>query len=230
MKKRGPVIAIDGPSGAGKSTISRFVAKELNFVYVDTGAMYRAFALAAFEAGINLEDETRLKEFSKTVAITFKDNGARVFLNNKDYSIEIRSQRAGEFASIVSAKKAVREFLVNEQRRFAKDGFCVMEGRDIGTVVCPDADVKIFLDAEGEARAIRRHEQLKQSGKSSHSLGEIGKEISERDRRDTERANSPLKKAIDAILIDTTSLTLEEVMARVLKEVKERVILGNIHR
>ena len=230
MKKRGPVIAIDGPSGVGKSTISKFLAKELNLTYVDTGAMYRAFALAAFDAGINLEDEFALKEFSKTVAITFKNNGEKVFLNNKDYSTEIRKQRAGELASIVSAKKAVREFLVNEQRKLAQNGFCVMEGRDIGTVVCPDADVKIFLDAEGKERAIRRHVQLKQSGKSSHSLDEIGEEISERDRRDTSRANSPLKKAIDAILIDTTCLTLEEVKAMVLKEVKERVILGNIHR
>src|SRR3972149_550451 len=156
MKKRGPVIAIDGPSGAGKSTISKFVAKELNLTYVDTGAMYRAFALASFDAGIDIEDESSLKEFSKTVSITFKDNGERVFLNGKDYSIEIRSQRAGELASIVSTKKTVREFLVNEQRRLARSGFCVMEGRDIGTVVCPDADVKIFLDAEGGARAIRR--------------------------------------------------------------------------
>ncbi|MFZ3072111.1 MAG: (d)CMP kinase [Thermodesulfobacteriota bacterium] len=230
MKKRGPVIAIDGPSGVGKSVISKFVAKELNLTYVDTGAMYRAFALVAFDAGINLEDESGLKEFSKTVSIIFKDNGTRVFLNGKDYSIEIRSQRAGELASIVSTKKAVREFLVNEQKKLAQDGFCVMEGRDIGTVVCPDADVKIFLDAEGEARATRRHVQLKQAGKSSHSLDEIGKEISERDRRDTSRAESPLKKADDAILIDTTSLTLEEVLAMVLKEVKERIILGDIHR
>ena len=120
--------------------------------------------------------------------------------------------------------------MVNEQKKLAQDGFCVMEGRDIGTVVCPDADVKIFLDAEGEARATRRHVQLKQAGKSSHSLDEIGKEISERDRRDTSRAESPLKKADDAILIDTTSLTLEEVLAMVLKEVKERIILGDIHR
>src|SRR3990170_2258865 len=164
MKKRGPVIAIDGPSGAGKSTISRFLAKELNLTYVDTGAMYRAFALASHGAGIDLEDEFALKEFSKTIAITFKDNGERVFLNNRDYSIEIRSQRAGELASIVSTKKVVREFLVGEQRKLAQNGFCVMEGRDIGTVVFPDADVKIFLDACGEERAARRHVQLKQSG------------------------------------------------------------------
>jgi cytidylate kinase len=223
--RRGPVIAIDGPSGVGKTTVARLVSQRLNFRYVDTGAMYRAIALGANEAGIDLDSDEELQRFCEGVEIHLGEDN-EIFLNNKDLTQKIREQEAGPLASMVSQKKPVREFLVLLQRRLGECGNVVMEGRDIGSVVFPDAEVKIFLDASAEVKARRRYRELsvqerEGTGKPEATrLEDVIKELDERDRRDSSRAYSPLRKAEDAIYVDTSELTVEEVVEKSLNIIK----------
>ena len=220
---RGPVIAIDGPSGVGKTTVSKLVAKKLDFRYVDTGAMYRAVALGAVDEGVNIDDEGELKKFLSRADLSFGGGGERILLNGRDYTKKIREPLSGELASRVSSKKAVREFLVGLQRRLGKEGRVVMEGRDIGTVVFPDADVKVFLDARAAVREKRRHGEL-----SGYRFDEVAKGIEERDRRDRERVHSPLRPADDAVYVDTTDMGIEEVAERLLDIIRERFKRKNL--
>ena len=223
MRRKGPVVAIDGPSGSGKSTVSRNVARKLGFRYVDTGAMYRAFAVAASEEGIEAEDDETLKRFTENVEMSFDDNG-HIYVDGRDYTHRIRTPLADRLSSLVSTKGFVRERLVFLQRRIGEEGCVIMEGRDIGTVVFPDADVKIFLVASQKVRAERRYRELKEKKIAQGASKEyILKGIEERDRRDTERSHSPLRRAEDAVLIDTTELSLEEVERKVMEVIRGRL-------
>lgn len=226
--KRGPVIAIDGPAGSGKSTLARLLAEKLRFTYIDTGAMYRAVALKAHELGIDIEDEDSLKELCSTINLYFenKDGGNRIFIDSNDYSKKIRTPFVSQLSSKVSSKKAVRDAMVRLQRLLAAKGAVIMEGRDIGTVVFPDADVKFYIDASPEIRGKRRYSELKEKGEDV-SLEKIIAEEKARDRMDSTREHAPLKKADDAVLIDTGNMSLEEVLNVMMKTVKERISIGN---
>ena len=219
--ERRVVVAIDGPAGAGKSTIARRVAGKMGFTYIDTGAMYRAVALAALRAGVGLEDAARLEELARGARIEFEPGGSRVFLNGEDVSQAIRRPEISPAASQVSVFPGVRRALVAKQREIAAGTSVVMEGRDIGTVVFPDADVKIFLDAKPEVRAGRRSRELEEKGLAMRAE-DVDREMRERDRRDATRADSPLARASDAVYLDTTALSLDEVEQVILKTIAER--------
>lgn len=211
----GRVVAIDGPSGAGKSTVSKAIAERLGFQYLDTGALYRAAALFLRERGVSPDaayDEMALA--LKGASVMFR-NG-RVFLNSRDISEDIRTTEAGHYASVFSAKKAVRDSLLQLQRDAATACDIVAEGRDMGTVVFPDAWIKIYLDASEEGRAKRRYLQLKEKGMEITMQGAIN-DVRERDIRDSGREIAPLKKADDAHLVDTTHLSFDEVIEKILK-------------
>lgn len=223
--KKGPVIAIDGPSGVGKTTVSKRVAEKLGFSYINTGAMYRALALAAKESWVDLSSDTVLAEFCTGIDFMYDIGSGRVVVDGVDYTERLWTQEAGELASRVSTKKSVREFLVAYQRGLGEAGRVVMEGRDIGTAVFPDADAKIFLDASPEIRAERRRLEL--VGKGAAGAGEVERELEERDRRDTERAVSPLKMAEDAVMVDTGSMGIEEVVKQVVDAINERLRVGD---
>ena len=212
-------IAIDGPSGAGKSTIAKLLALKLGFVYVDTGAMYRAITLKALELKINLENESEYDFLEETV-ISFE--GDSIYLDGKDVSQEIRSLEVTVNVSLVSKFKTVRDYLVSMQRKIALDANVVMDGRDIGTVVLKDANLKVYLDATIEERARRRRDERISKGEEVSSLEETIEEIKVRDHKDSTRLISPLRKAEDAILIDTTNLSIEEVIEEITKLVLER--------
>jgi cytidylate kinase len=220
--KRGPVIAIDGPAGSGKSTLARFLAEKLSFTYIDTGAMYRAVALKAYEQGIDIEDEDSLRDFCSKINLYFenKDSGNRIFIDGKDYSEKIRTPFVSQLSSNVSSKKVIRDAMVRLQRSFAAKGFVIMEGRDIGTVVFPDADVKLYLDASPEVRGRRRYRELKEKGENV-SLDKIIAEVKARDKQDSTREHAPLKKADNAVYVDTSAMVLEEVL-KVMIEVIEK--------
>lgn len=218
-------VAIDGPAGAGKSTIARKAAAELGFIYVDTGALYRTVALNALRSGV--KDTKNSGEVIPTlknadVSLKFIDDEQHVFLREEDVSTEIRRNEVSMAASNVSSIPEVRSFLFDLQRNIAKNNDCIMDGRDIGTVVLPDAKIKIFLTASAEARADRRFKELQEKGQDV-SYEVILKEIKERDYQDMNRATAPLKQAEDAILVDTTEIGLEESIALMIKTIKERL-------
>ena len=217
-------IAIDGPAGAGKSTIAKTASKELGFIYVDTGALYRTVGLNALRLG---KDTKSAEEVVPTlegldVSLRFVDGEQRVFLGEEDVSTAIRQNEVSMAASNVSAIPKVREFLFDLQRDIAKKNNCIMDGRDIGTVVLPDAQIKIYLTASAEARADRRFKELTEKGQQVE-YDVILKEIKERDYQDMNREIAPLKQADDAVLVDTTELTLPQSIEYMLKVIKERL-------
>ncbi|HEU0107211.1 MAG TPA: (d)CMP kinase [Vicinamibacteria bacterium] len=218
MRPRGLVVAIDGPSGAGKSTAGRAVAERLGYVFLDTGAMYRALALAALREGIPLDDAAAVAALAGRVRLDLQPGGA-VILDGQDVTSALRTQEVGAAASRVSVHPSVRRHMVARQREMGQAGGVVMDGRDIGTAVFPDADVKFYVDAHPRQRAMRRHEELAQRGLPS-DLDTIEREIRERDHADSTRAESPLTRAADAIHLDTTELGLEEVVRRMLAAVE----------
>ncbi|MBN1960934.1 MAG: (d)CMP kinase [Deltaproteobacteria bacterium] len=215
------IIAIDGPAGAGKSTVAKAVATQLGYRLVDTGAIYRAVALSATRQGIAFKDESGLARIVSNLNITFHMTQSvnHVILDGEDISELIRTAEISQGASIVSAHPKVRTGLLELQRRLAGEGGAVLEGRDIGTVVCPNAQVKIFLDASADERARRRQQDLKQAGVTV-SKDKVLAEIKERDDRDTKRATAPLIAAKDAIVLDSTKLSIAEVVQQIVLKVK----------
>jgi cytidylate kinase len=212
------VVAIDGPSGAGKSTAGRAVAERLGYVFLDTGAMYRALALAALREDVALDDATAVASLATRLGLELRPGGA-VILDGEDVTSALRTQEVGAAASRVSVHPPVRRHMVARQREMGQAGGVVMDGRDIGTAVFPDADVKFYVDAHPRQRATRRHEELAQRGQAS-DLDTIEQEIRERDHADSTRAESPLTRAPDAIHLDTTELGLDEVVRRMLEAVQ----------
>ena len=212
------IIAIDGPAGAGKSTVAKIIAKKLNYTYIDTGAMYRVCALCAINNGIAFDDEEKLGEIASSIVITLGDyNGIyKVFCNGQDVSTQIRTPEVSAAASPVSAVISVRKALVEQQRQMAKMGGVVMDGRDIGTVIFPNADCKIYLTATPEERARRRYLEFLAKGYGT-TFEKVLEELNERDYRDSHREYAPLKQAEDAVLLDSTDLTIEEVVNEILK-------------
>ncbi|MFZ0038647.1 MAG: (d)CMP kinase [Candidatus Acidiferrales bacterium] len=210
MKKL--IIAIDGPVGSGKSTVARRVAEMLGYVYVDTGAMYRALALKARPKGMALDSDDDLARMAADTHIDLRnENGTqRIYLDGTDVTAAIRSPEVSQAASKIAVIPGVRRVLVAEQRRVGQLGGVVMEGRDIGTIVFPDADLKIYLTASAEVRAERRWREHQQKG-DAIDLARTMEEVRDRDRRDVERENSPLKRAEDAVLVDSTAMEAEEV-------------------
>ena len=212
--KKNISVAIDGPSAAGKSTIAKMVAKKEKFIYIDTGAMYRCVAYYCLTQKIDLNDEKAVGQAIEHIQIRLTPDN-KVYLNDEDVSNQIRQDQVSLGASCVSKYQAVRSFLVDEQRKMAKAGNVILDGRDIGTVVLPNADLKIYQIASVETHAKRRYLENLERGLDA-DLETIKKEIEERDYQDTHREISPLKKAEDAIELDTSSLTLEEVVEQVL--------------
>ena len=214
-------IAIDGPAGAGKSTIAKLAAKELSFIYVDTGAMYRTIALGLLRAGTDIDDEEALKKQLSGIAVTISyENGTQqVFLNGENVTGLIRTEQVSDMTSRSSAKPQVRAKLTELQRTLAAKEDVLMDGRDIGTNVFRDAEYKIFLTASAEERAERRFEELTAKGQEVR-FDEVLRDIEKRDHDDMTRALNPLRKAEDAVEVDTTGLSIDEVIERVLKEIK----------
>jgi CMP/dCMP kinase len=217
-------IAIDGPAAAGKSTVAKRLAEKLSYLYIDTGAMYRALTYRALQEGIDLNDEHQLLNILKDTYIELKpsEHGQLVFMNGEDVTNVIRQADVTNSVSIVAKHKLVREEMVARQRAFAQNGGVVMDGRDIGTHVLPNAEVKIFLKASVEERAKRRHAENLARGFES-DLEKLKEEIAYRDKLDSEREIAPLKKAEDAIEIDTTSLSIDDVVNRIMEIVNERI-------
>ncbi len=211
-------IAIDGPAGAGKSTVAKRVAKEKRFIYVDTGAMYRAMGLYFLREGIRAEDMGQVSEKCKNVDITisYVDGEQVVFLNGENVNGLIRTEEVGNMTSACSVNPQVRKKLVELQQRLARDADVVMDGRDIGTCVLPDADVKIYLTAGSGVRAKRRYEELQAKGMEC-DLEQIEKDIIERDSRDMNREISPLRQAEDAVFLDSSAMSIDEVVGKILE-------------
>jgi len=211
--KTGLIIAVDGPSGAGKSSSSRLLAERLGYRYIDTGALYRVVGLLAWEQQINPDDPDRLAALCDGLALRFVSSpaGVHLFLGDRDITADIRQPEVSQMASKVSAQPIVRQRLLTLQRDMGKDGGVVMEGRDIGTVVFPDADIKFYLDASPEERGRRRYVELQQQG-IPITLATTVQEMSERDQRDSGREHAPLRRAVDAVTVDTTTLSLVEVV------------------
>lgn len=216
-------IAIDGPAGAGKSTIAKILAKELGFIYVDTGAMYRTMALACYREGIKAEEKDKVIEKCSNVKISLRhENGLqKVYLGDEDVSDEIRQEVIGNMTSAIAVYGPVREILVAMQKELAENNNVVMDGRDIGTAVLPNADLKIYLTASSRTRAERRYRELIEKGKECN-IDEIEKDIKERDDRDMNREISPLVKAEDAVLVDSSDMDISQVV----ETIKNLVLKG----
>ncbi len=210
----GNVIAIDGPGGAGKSTIANLLAKRLNYIHLDTGAMYRAVTLAALKNNINFNKKSKLVELAENIDITFDEDG-EIFLNGENVSEEIRTAEVNSLVSQIAAVKGVREVLVEKQKQLAQNNMVVMDGRDITTVVLPEAEHKFFLTASLEERAKRRYQEVK-SKDTEADFEKIKESIARRDKLDSERKHSPLKKAEDAVLVDTTDLSIDQVLDKMI--------------
>lgn len=210
-------IAIDGPAGAGKSTIAKLVAKKLGFVYVDTGAMYRAMALYFIRRGIAPQDEAAVSQAAgeAKISIRYEDGAQQVILNGENVSGLIRTEEVGNMASATSIYPAVRAHLLDLQRELAKSTDVIMDGRDIGTCILPQADAKVFLTASTHVRALRRYKELEEKGVRCN-LQEIEQDIEERDHRDMTRAIAPLKQAGDAVLVDGSELTIGQVVDKII--------------
>ena len=223
-----PVITVDGPSGVGKGTLSRLLAHEFGWHMLDSGSLYRLAALAALRHGIVLDDSERIATQTRALDIWFHTDvigETRVFLEGQDVTDAIRSEACGNAASQVAVIPAVRVALLQRQRDFQRPPGLVADGRDMGTVVFPHAQVKIFLTAAAQERAFRRYKQLREKGIDAN-LATLVKEINERDQRDAKRPVSPLKPASDAIVLDTSDLSIDDVKARVLMIVNKRIIIG----
>lgn len=223
MKKMN--IAIDGPASAGKSTIAKKVAEQLGYIYLDTGAMYRTLTYAALSNEVDLQDEDALHTLLKGIRITFstaENEMQRVFLNDEDVTDSIRSEEVTQNVSLVSSFAKVREEMVARQKSIARSGGVVMDGRDIGTVVLPDAEVKIFMTATAEERALRRYKENIAKGMTT-SLEELTEDMKRRDHLDSTRSVSPLKKAEDAIVLDSTHLEIDEVVKQILGIIEVRL-------
>ena len=223
MEKHAFNIAIDGPAGAGKSTIAKLVAKKLDFIYVDTGAMYRAIALYLLRSGVDTADEAAVSEAVKNADITicYRDGAQQVILNGENVTGLIRTEEVGNMASATSVYMPVREKLVQLQQELAARENVIMDGRDIGTCVLPDAPVKIYLTASVQVRALRRFKELQGKGIDC-SLEEIEKDIRARDEQDMNREHSPLRQAADAVLIDSSAMTIQEVIDAIIREAENK--------
>ncbi len=211
-----PVLTIDGPSGAGKGTVSRYVARQLGWNYLDSGAIYRALGIAIQNASIDLEDQAKISERALSMDLAFKcDEVLQVFLAGEEITDQLTLESTGKTASIIAAYPEVRASLLQKQKDFKQAPGLVADGRDMGTVVFPDAQYKVFLTASAEQRAKRRYKQLIEKGIDAN-LSQITKEVEARDQRDRERATAPLVQAGDALLLDSTDLTIDEVIAKVI--------------
>ena len=217
-------VAIDGPAGAGKSTIAKLVAKEKGYIYVDTGAMYRAMAVYFLQEGISPQDteKIRLAAQNADVSICYEDGIQQVYLNGSNVTDRLREEAVGNMASVSSAVREVRARLLDLQRNLTKEADVIMDGRDIGTTILPNAEVKIFLTASAKTRASRRYLELTEKGEAC-DMDEILKDIVDRDERDMNRAVSPLKKAEDAVLVDSSEMGIDEVVESILSVYRKRV-------
>jgi cytidylate kinase len=221
MRSRGLIVAIDGPSGAGKSTVGRALAERLGYTFIDTGAMYRALAFKALQRGISFESERDLAALASDVQIELLAGGRHVMLDGVDVTAQIRSREVSAGASRASAYSGVRREMVARQREMGREGGVVLDGRDIGTAVFPDAEIKFFLDADPLRRAERRHGELTAGGGTA-DIESVAHDLRQRDHADSTRKDSPLTRAADAIYIDTTTLIPAEVIERMLAEVESR--------
>ena len=223
-KRKRLIIAIDGPSGAGKSTVARSLAKELGYTYIDTGAMYRSVALRVKERGISPEEELAINQLASSLHIAFIADGGKAYVlcDGEDITEAIRTHEISHLASTISKQKGLREALVQMQREMGKGGGVILEGRDIGTVVFPDAEVKFYIDAESEERTRRRYDEMVEKGVAV-DLKETREELMRRDHSDMNRAHSPLKKAADAIFIDSTHCSLKKVVEEMARIIKEKI-------
>lgn len=217
------IITIDGPSGAGKTTASKLLAHRLGYRYVDTGALYRGVALEAMSAGLDPDDDAGLENVLSSLKMKFVygEKGLRLISNDSDITDKIRTPEISMFASAASARPVVRNFLLELQRELGREKGVVFEGRDMGTIVFPDADVKFYLDASHETRSLRRYQELK--SETSQTLQDVKKDIKRRDKNDSARDLAPLKPAEDAVIIDSTHFSAQDVVDRMVKVIEKRI-------